>query len=130
MNVIDFVTYNYVLADRMKAAADAFKPGLGAEMMSGNAITVYVITDLVVGILLVWTYAAIRPRFGPGPRTAAAAAILFWIFGSFVNASSLMMGMMSMRLWWTTGIIWLVNLLIAAWVGAKIYTEEGAPAAA
>jgi hypothetical protein len=130
LNVIDWVTYTYVVADRVKAEAEAFKSGLGSAMMAGNAITVYVITDLVVGILLVWTYAAIRPRFGPGPKTAAAAAILFWIFGSFLNASHILMGMTSIGLWWTTGIIWLISLLLAAWVGAKIYTEEAAPAAA
>jgi len=35
------------------------------------------------------------------------------------------MGMMSAGLWWTFGVIGLVNLLIAAWIGARLYTEDG-----
>jgi len=66
--VIDYITYTKVLVDRVTAEADAFKPGLSAVMMSGNAITVYIISDFVVGILLVWTYAAIRRDSDPGPR--------------------------------------------------------------
>jgi len=129
LNVIDYITYTKVLVDRVTAETDAFKPGLSAVMMSGNAITVYIITDFVVGILLVWTYAAIRPRFGPGPKTAATAAVLFWLFGSLINANNLLIGMTSRGLWWTIAIISLVNFLLAAWVGAMIYKEEGAPAA-
>jgi len=126
LNVIDFVTFTYVVADRMKAETEAFKPGLSAAMMQGSAIAAYVITDFVFGILLVWTYAAIRPRLGPGPKTAATVAVLFWIFGSFINANMLLMGMTSMGTWWTIAIIGLVNFLLATWVGAKVYTEDAA----
>ena len=34
-----------------------------------------------MGLLLVWLYAAIRPRFGPGPRTATYAALVVWVCG-------------------------------------------------
>jgi hypothetical protein len=130
LNVIDYITYTQVLADKVKMEADAFKPGMAATMMSGNAITVYVISDLILGLLLVWTYAAIRPRFGPGPRTALLAALLFWILLAFCNAPTMMMGMVSVRLWWTEMFISFVNLALASWVGAKLYTEEGGAAAA
>ncbi len=128
LNVIDFVTNGYLLAGRMKAEAEAFKPGLSDSMMSGQSIAVYVISDFVIGLLLVWTYAAIRPRFGPGMRTASSAAILFWLLGSVLMAGYLQMGMMTAGSWLLYVVIWLVNLLLAAWVGAKLYTEEG-PAA-
>jgi hypothetical protein len=126
LNIIDYVVNGIVLAPRMKAEADAFMPGLSNIMMSGRSITMYIITDFVVGILLVWTYAAIRPRFGPGLRTAGAAAVLFWLLGSLFTVGYMQIGMMSRGLWWTTGIIWLVNLLIASSVGAWLYTEEAA----
>ena len=130
LNVIDFITYTYVIADKVTAQANAFKPGLGAIMMSGDAIKIYVILDLVMGILLVWTYAAIRPRFGPGPSTAAAAAVLFWLIGCLAGVNNLIIGMMTAGLWWTVAIIALVNLLLAAWVGAMLYKEDGGTAAA
>ena len=130
LNVIDGVTYGVVLKDRMMAQADAFKPGMGASMMSGNAMTVYIITDLVIGLLLVWTYAAVRPRFGPGAATAVIVAILFWIFGTLMNAMSLMTGMSTMSFFWTTAIIYLVALIVGSIVGAAIYKEETGAATA
>ena len=73
LNIIDWLGYGVILADRMKAELEAFKPGLSEVMSGGRSIAMAVVTDFVIGILLVWTYAAIRPRFGPGPSTAAAA---------------------------------------------------------
>ncbi len=128
LNVIDYIVNARVLADRLNAAADAFKPGLSAQMMSGSAIVGYVITDLVVGLLLIWTYAAIRPRFGPGMRTATYAALLFWILGFLFNLGYKQMGLMPANLWWTLAVVSLVCFLIATWVGAWIYTEEAATA--
>jgi hypothetical protein len=130
LNIIDGVTYGVVLKDRMTAMADAFKPGMGAAMMSGNATTVYIITDLIIGLLLVWTYAAVRPRFGPGAGTAVIVAVLFWLFGTLINTSSLMTGMFTMGFFWTAAIIGLVAYIVASIVGAAIYKEEPAPAAA
>ena len=34
---------------------------------------------ILVGIATVWLYAAIRPRYGPGPRTAAIAGFVMWL---------------------------------------------------
>jgi hypothetical protein len=130
LNVIDYITYTIVLVDRVKAQADAFKPGMAASMMSGNAITVYIITDFIYGLLLVWTYAAIRPRFGPGPRTAMLTALLFWIVLAFCNAPTMLMGMVTVKLWWAESFVMLVNFLVATWIGAMIYKESGEGAAA
>jgi hypothetical protein len=128
LNVIDFVTNGYILADRMKAEAEAFKPGLSDAMMSSKSIAIYVISDFIVGILLVWTYAAIRPRFGPGMATAAKGAIVFWVLGLVLMAGYLQMGMMTAGSWMMYAVIWLINLLLAAWVGGKLYAEEGTAA--
>jgi len=124
MNAIDFVVNGYILAARMKAESDAFKPGLSDQMMQGSAIASYVVMDLVLGITLVWTYAAIRPRFGPGIRTASYAALLFWILTMIFMSGYMHMGMMSAGLWWTFAFIGLVNYLLSGWAGAKFYTED------
>jgi hypothetical protein len=126
MNAIDFVVNGYLLAARMKAETDAFKPGLSDQMMSGKAVAGYIVMDFVLGILLVWTYAAIRPRFGPGIRTASYAALLFWILTMIFLSGYMHMGMMSAGLWWTFAVIGLVNYLLSALAGAKFYTEDSA----
>ena len=42
---------------------------------------------LVLGISVMWLYAAIRPRFGPGVKTAAMAGVAMWFFVGWVDAS-------------------------------------------
>jgi hypothetical protein len=124
MNIIDFVTNMFILGARAKAETDAFKPGLADQMNKGSAVVTYIIMDFILGFALVWTYAAIRPRFGPGLKTAAYAALLFWILAGVFYSGYMHMGMMSAGLWWTFAFIGLVNFLVSAWVGAWLYTED------
>jgi hypothetical protein len=126
MNVIDFVVNKFILGARMMAESEAFKPGSSASMMSGKVMASYIVMDLVLGILLVWTYAAIRPRFGPGLKTAIYAAVLFWILAGIFLSGYLHMGMMSTGLWMAFALFGLVNFLASAWVGARIYSEDSA----
>ncbi len=129
LNVIDMASMALLVGERMKAESNAFKPGLGDAMgtMSGGQMAGYVIMNLLVGMLLVWTYAGFRPRFGPGPKTASYAALTFFILGMVLTSGYMAMGIMSPGLWLTYSVIWLVNLVLAAMVGAKLYTEEGTP---
>jgi len=127
INIIDFVANTFILGARMKAESDAFKPGMSDAMMAGNAVISYVIMDLVLGFALIWTYAAFRPRFGAGARTATYVAVLFWLLAMIFTAGYRQMGIMSSGLWWSFAFIGLVNFLIAAWAGAAVYSEEGAP---
>ena len=124
MNLIDFVTGAFILGERMKAESDAFKPGLADQMMGPSTMVSYIVMDFVLGIALVWTYAAIRPRFGPGIKTASYAAILFWILGGIFLSGYLHMGMMSTGLWAMFAVFALVNFLLSAWAGAKFYSED------
>ncbi len=126
LNIIDFLSNAVILADRMRADANAFKAGMGDEMaaMGGGQIAVYVFFDFIIGILLVWTYAAIRPRFGPGARTAAYVGLLFFVFGLILTYGYKEMGVMSPGLWWTYTGIWFVNLQLASLVGGRVYSEE------
>jgi hypothetical protein len=124
MNIIDFVVNKFFLGARMMAESEAFKPGMSQSMMSGKVMASYVVMDLVLGILLVWTYAAIRPRFGPGVKTAVYAAVLFWILAGIFLSGYLHRGMRSTGLWVQFAFFGLVNFLISAWVGARLYTED------
>jgi hypothetical protein len=126
INIIDFISNAYILGARMKAESDAFKPGMSDAMMQTGAMVSYIIMDLVLGVALIWTYAAIRPRYGAGPRTAAYAALLFWLLALIFTAGYRQMGIMSSGLWWTFAFVGLVNFLIATWAGAALYSEEPA----
>ena len=125
MNICDFVI-NMMLGAQMQASANAFKPGLGDVMadMSGSTMAGFIIMDLVIGMLLAYTYAAMRPRFGPGAKTAIIAALIFWIFGSIISSNYLIMGMMSRSLWLTFGFAYLICLVIASLVAGALYSED------
>ena len=128
MNVMDYIGNGVLFAERMKADSNAFKPGLGDAMaaMTGKQMMGYIIMDLVVGGILVWAYAAMRPRFGAGPKTAVMVALAFWIFGSIVAVGYMQMGVMSTGLWFQFGLFYLVSLLVASLVGGAVYKEESA----
>jgi hypothetical protein len=131
LNIIDFLSNGVIFSARMQADANAFKAGLGDQMaaMGGGQIAVYVFFDFVIGFLLVWTYAAIRPRFGPGPRTALYAGLVFFVVGLITTYGYKEMGVMSTGLWWSYTALWFINLVLAAVVGAAVYKEDGAATA-
>ncbi len=128
LNIIDALANGVIFAERMKAEANAFKPGLGDmnAMMDGKTIAGYVIMDFIVGGLLVWTYAAMRPRFGAGPKTASYVALVFFVFGMILTSGYMQMGLMSSGLWMQYAFLWLINLVLASMAGAWVYREEGA----
>ena len=51
---------------------------LGKSSSMSQAIA-FAVWGLVVGILVVWLYAAMRPRLGAGPKTALCAGLLIWV---------------------------------------------------
>jgi hypothetical protein len=95
-----------------------------ASVMTGNAIVIWNILGFLAGIGAVWGYAAIRPRFGAGAKTAMIAGVAVWYFSRFLGAIGEMnMGMASQKMI-MTGLVWgLVELIIATIAGAWAYKE-------
>jgi len=46
-----------------------------------------VVLDLLEGITILWLYSAIRPRYGPGARTAVIAAFAWWFIVTLGGAT-------------------------------------------
>ena len=123
LNVIDFVVFNMILKSQMTAMMAA----LGKAPPQGGQIAWFVILDFVAGIFLVWLYAAVRPRMGAGPATAAKAGVAAWFIGNaMVTAFMWPMGLMPHNFMVTTTLIALVEWPLAAVIGAKFYTEGAA----
>ena len=49
-----------------------------------------------LGIAAVWLYAAIRPRYGAGPRTAVIAGLAVWVMADLWSGIYLGMGFMGL----------------------------------
>jgi hypothetical protein len=80
---------------------------------------------IVTGIALIWIYAAIRPRLGPGVKTAIYAGVIVWIVGALVPNVSFMLvaGLFAKHLALYTTVGGLVELVAGAIAGAALYKE-------
>lgn len=120
LNISETVLNTVVLGADM--AAQLTKMGL--PQVSGSAIGVFVTLCFVLGIVSVWLYAAMRPRFGPGPGTATKAGLAVWFLAYFYGGvGMLVLGIFSSRVEMITMPWGLVEVLIAANVGAYVYKE-------
>jgi hypothetical protein len=90
----------------------------------GNAIVIAVVMTFVLGIVIVLGYAAIRPRFGAGPKSAIVAALFAW-FGVYVypNVLGAAFGFVPTNIL-PIALVWgLVEYNVAALVGGWLYKE-------
>ncbi len=91
--------------------------------LSGGQVAMN-IKGFLIGITLVWLYAAIRPRYGAGLKTAICAGAAVWFLAYFLS---------------TIGAVWvwppqaqlavvgwgLVEMIVAGLAGGWIYREQG-----
>ena len=73
--------------------------------------------------LVVWTYAAIRPRFGPGVSTAIIAGLIPFLGATLVLGGFTSMGVFTTSMFIKGTVGSLVNTVIGAVAGAWVYTE-------
>jgi len=110
--------------DDMQAALQAL--GLSFEM-SARMWAISVLVSLISGLVLIFFYAAARPRFGPGPKTAMIVACAFWCGGYLVSLIGFyMIGMYQVGLLATWAVIGLIEMNVAAIAGAWVYREPAA----
>ncbi len=128
-NAIDFVTNTYILAGDWQAFAAAHNMD-PAAMTSPAVAGTWIAIDFLFGILLVCTYAAIRPRFGAGAQTAVYAGLLVYLAPTLVLFGFTMMGLMTMAMFVKGSIAAIVSTLAASVAGASMYKETDAPAGA
>ncbi len=120
MNVFEYVLNFMILSDEWAEAA----ANMELAPLSGSAAAMFIVLTFFLGIVAVWVYAAMRPRFGPGPRTAVIAGllvwVLIWVFPTMYNGlwpifpHSLMM---------TATVVGLFEAPIGTMAGAWLYRE-------
>lgn len=78
-----------------------------------------------IGIVMVWLYAAVRPRLGAGPKTAVIVGLVIWLMAwVFVLLPMSVTGMLPGRLALIACIWGLVEVPLASVAGAWVYREE------
>ena len=120
MNIGEFVVNDLILGAEMKA----FFARLNLPEPGGSFIAVAVILTFVMGVVLVWLYAAMRPRCGPGPKTAICAGVIGWLFACVYCGIINGMILQVPRSMLVIGIVWcFFEYTIATIAGAWLYKE-------
>ena len=98
---------------------------LGHAGMSSTSIVWFNVLGLVTGIVAIWIYAAIRPRFGAGVKTAIYAGVAVWALTIlFPNIAFMyVMELFTKHLTLYTTLGGLVEIVIATIAGAALYKE-------
>lgn len=126
INVVEFVMNMFVLRD---AWSEVYAT-MGVAEPGGAAIAGYVVLAFVLGLLIAWTYAAIRPRCGAGPGTAVKAAAVVWVAAYLVpTVGWMLMGGIGTWLVFVTLAYSIVEIVVAALAAGAVY-QEGASATA
>jgi hypothetical protein len=121
LTIGEYVINDVVLAKQMAETLRRFnvpKPG-------NNFIIAATVMTILLGILLVWLYALIRARLGPGPKTAVVAAIILWfsvyVYTGVINGMLFQIPMNLMLI----GFVWgFVEYIVAALAGGALYSES------
>jgi hypothetical protein len=127
-NVLGFLLFGMWLAPRFKSEFNAVMPGLGEKGETGSAMVWTILGGFVVGFVVAWLYAAMRPRFGPGAKTAIYAGLVVWILGFFFHIDLLILGLTPMNTYMMATVAALIQVLGAAWVAGMLYKEEATAA--
>ena len=121
LNIVDYVLYGVWLRPDFAATMQALGKPPGA---TDSLIPLFVVVDFLFGIGLMWVYAAIRPRYGAGVKTAVIAGVAVWFFISLLRSiSEAPMGLFPQRVYTLGTCVTLVAYVIAGAVGAYFYKE-------
>lgn len=120
LNLGEFLLNEVVFRKQM----EEMLAGMNTPRPGGSFIATAVGITFLLGIVIVCIYAMIRPRFGPGPKTAIIAAFVAWFcvyfYCGILNATLFGMPAQFMLL----GMLWgIIEYILAALAGAWLYKE-------
>jgi hypothetical protein len=98
-------------------------PGNQLGHPTAGFVAVNIVVDLLEGISILWLYAAIRPRYGAGARTAVIAAVAWWCVVTLGDITWCSFGLFPGSSVMPVVIGTLPAVIIATLVGARLYRE-------
>jgi hypothetical protein len=120
MNVVDGVTNGAILNARWEAESKR----LGIDMsVQSQALAGWVTYDFLCGIVLLWLYASIRPRYGAGAKTAVIAGLALWFITHLAFAAWVFTGLYSFGVVAASTLGGLVAGVAGGLAGCALYKE-------
>jgi hypothetical protein len=125
-SILGYLVDGVILAPQWTAAMKV----LGKGDFTTNQIVAFNLIALAYGVFAVWLYAAIRPRYGAGPKTALCAGLAVWVAGVLLPNAGFMgaTGLFPSDLTIMTTLAGAVEWSAAILAGASLY-KEGAESA-
>ncbi len=120
INIIEWVVHGAILGEQWSEVLAS----LNLQWPAGGEIVVGVVKFFLIGIFIVWLYAAIRPRYGAGPKTAVLAGLAVWFIAWLLAWGGSVYTMFPCGLVGTTVGIGLAQTVLAALAGGWVYKEE------
>ena len=114
----------FAIEPLMGSFMENFFKRLGQAVPGESAMMAFAGLLIVRGIASVWLYAAIRPRFGAGWRTASLAGAMIWGLSClFPNTAMYAFGLYDTPTYWFV-LTWpLIETVASTLAGAAIYRE-------
>lgn len=109
-----------------EAEYQAAMEALGKTMdMSASTMVFYFTWGFIYGIVAVGLYAAVRPRFGAGPKTAVGVGITVWLVAYLMpSLSYAVSGLFPTGLVIIGTFVGLAESVLGTVLGAWVYKEE------
>lgn len=108
----------------MGTAMEDWLHSLGLTPPTESAMLGMAALGFLTGLSAVWLYAAFRPRFGAGLRTALLTAIVMWVLTWVIpNFALAALGILTGRLLWLSTWVPLIEMALATAAGAWVYRE-------
>ncbi len=110
------------LREQYAAAMEALGKPLGTP--SASALVLSLLITFGIGVFAVWLYAAIRPRYGPGPKTAIVVGLATLLIQGSATLRYCLAGLIPARLLAITAAIALAEFVLGSLLGAWAYRER------
>jgi hypothetical protein len=122
MNVVDGIANGAILGaqwleETRRLGVDVSQAAQSRSLMG------WVIFDFLCGIALVWLYAAVRPRYGAGPKTALIAGLALWFITHLAFSAWAFTGLYSTGIVAASTFGGLVAAIAAGLAGCALYKE-------
>jgi hypothetical protein len=123
INICEYVENGLILGDQWtRAIVRLQRPAMGADSTAA-----FLLWGFLVGIYALWLYAVLRPRLGPGPKTAAFAGIAVWVLASLLGSiPPVAMHLFPYHLSGIGIVVSLVENVVGTILGAWLYKEPAA----
>jgi hypothetical protein len=120
LGVLGAINWYWLFGEEVRSTIVRVQPNF--RLTPAIAVS-WILVDLLAGMAILWVYASIRPRYGPGPKTALRAGAAAWFIGVLTQVGWISFGLAPLGLVIANLAMALVVFLAAAVVGAWPYKE-------